>query len=320
MTEPILQENPNRFVLFPIKYFDIWDMYKKAQSSFWIAEEVDLSRDLDDWNLKLNNNERYFIKNILAFFASSDGIVNENLVTRFCSEIQIPEARCFYGFQAMMENIHSEMYSLLIDTYITNDNEKRELFEANQRFECVKRKADWAIKWISDEKSPFSQRLIAFAIVEGVFFSGSFAAIFWLKKRGLMPGLSFSNELISRDEGMHCEFACMLYKNYVNNKLPISVIYNIVEEAVAVEDFFMNEIIPNEGMLSINQKNMKTYIRYVADYLLCMLGVDKMYNVSNPFDFMETLSLEGKTNFFEKKVGEYKKSKSEYHFEVDLDF
>ncbi|KAF2216474.1 hypothetical protein CERZMDRAFT_64888 [Cercospora zeae-maydis SCOH1-5] len=304
--EPILQENPQRFVLFPIKYHEIWNMYKKAEASFWTAEEIDLSKDLHDWNKRLNDDERFFISHVLAFFAASDGIVNENLVERFSAEVQIPEARCFYGFQIMMENIHSETYSLLIDTYISEPKQRTYLFNAIDNIPCIRRKADWALRWISDKDSTFAMRLIAFAAVEGIFFSGSFASIFWLKKRGLMPGLTFSNELISRDEGMHTDFACLLF-SHLKNKPSRSVVQSIIVEAVAIEQEFLTDALPC-ALLGMNAKLMCQYIEFVADRLLLALGNQKFYNATNPFDFMENISLGGKTNFFEKRVGDYQKA------------
>lgn len=304
--EPLLQENPHRFVLFPIKYHEIWQMYKKAEASFWTAEEIDLSKDLHDWNNRLNDDERYFISHVLAFFAASDGIVNENLVERFSGEVQIPEARCFYGFQIMMENIHSETYSLLIDTYIKEQKQRTYLFDAIDTIPCIRKKADWALKWISDKNSTFAQRLIAFAAVEGIFFSGSFASIFWLKKRGLMPGLTFSNELISRDEGMHTDFACLLF-SHLNNRPSKQAVQDVITEAVAIEQEFLTEALPC-ALLGMNANLMKQYIEFVADRLLLALGNQKYYKVTNPFDFMESISLAGKTNFFEKRVGDYQKA------------
>lgn len=320
--EPLLQENPRRFVLFPIQHHDIWQFYKKAEASFWTAEEVDLSKDLTDWN-KLKDEERYFVKHVLAFFAASDGIVNENLVERFSAEVQVTEARCFYGFQIAIENIHSEMYSLLIDTYIKDPSEKEYLFNAIETMPCVKKKADWALQWIGSQTASFGMRVIAFAAVEGIFFSGSFAAIFWLKKRGLMPGLTFSNELISRDEGLHCDFACLLYKK-LNHKPSPQKIRELICDAVAIEQEFLTEALP-VNLIGMNCLLMKQYIQFVADRLLVALGQSKVYNVSNPFDFMENISLEGKTNFFEKRVGEYQKSgvmskKEEQIFTLDADF
>ncbi|KAF2069288.1 hypothetical protein CYY_009394 [Polysphondylium violaceum] len=305
MEEPILKENKDRFVLFPIKHNDIWKMYKQAEASFWTAEEIDLAPDLNDWNKKLNDNERYFISNVLAFFAASDGIVNENLATKFMSEVQIPEARCFYGFQIAIENIHSETYSLLIDTYIQDSVEKSKLFNAIETIPCVKKKADWALRWITNSKS-FAERLVAFAAVEGIFFSGSFCSIFWLKKRGLMPGLTFSNELISRDEGLHCNFACLLYSKLVN-KLDAKTIETIIRDAVACEKEFVCDSLPVD-LIGMNSRSMSQYIEFCADRLLYTLGYKKIYNAPNPFDWMEMISLQRKTNFFEGKVAEYAKS------------
>ena len=302
--EPILRENKDRFVLFPIKHNDIWQFYKQAEASFWTAEEIDLSADLVDWNEKLNDDERHFIKHVLAFFAASDGIVNENLAVNFMNEVQYPEARCFYGFQIMMENIHSETYSLLIDTYIKDTAEKSRLFHAIDTVDAVKRKAEWALRWI--EKGSFQERLVAFAAVEGIFFSGSFCSIFWLKKRGLMPGLSFSNELISRDEGLHCDFACLLYKELLN-KLPEARVKEIIASAVEIEKEFVTDALP-VSLIGMNAAMMQQYIEFVADRLLVALGCTKHFNASNPFDFMEMQSLQGKTNFFEKKVAEYQKA------------
>lgn len=320
--EKILQENKDRFVLFPIQYHDIWEMYKKAESSFWTAEEIDLMQDLQDWNNKLNDDEKHFIKHVLAFFAASDGIVNENLAVNFLREVQFPEARCFYGFQVMIENIHSETYSLLIDTYIKDSDEKNKLFHAIDTVPCVGKKAEWALRWINS--GSFVERLIAFAAVEGIFFSGSFCSIFWLKKRGLMPGLSFSNELISRDEGLHCDFACLLYTKYIENKLPESTIQQIIREAVSIEHEFVKDAIPVR-LIGMNADLMCQYIEFVADRLLVALGCNKIFNVSNPFDFMEMISLQGKTNFFEKRVSEYKKAAvgtklQENTFKLDEDF
>jgi ribonucleoside-diphosphate reductase beta chain len=303
-TEPILQENKDRFVLFPIKHNDIWEMYKKAEASFWTAEEIDLSSDMQDWADKLNNDERHFIKHVLAFFAASDGIVNENLAINFMNEVQYPEARCFYGYQIMIENIHSETYSLLIDTYIKDPQEKDKLFHAIETIPAVKHKAEWALKWISN--GGFAERLIAFAAVEGIFFSGSFCSIFWLKKRGLMPGLTFSNELISRDEGLHCDFACLLYSQLVN-QLPKEKVKQIITDAVSIEKEFVTEALPVR-LIGMNADMMCQYIEFVADRLLVALNCGKVYNAINPFDFMELISLQGKTNFFEKRVAEYQKS------------
>ncbi|KAK9780624.1 putative Ribonucleotide reductase [Seiridium cardinale] len=304
--EPLLQENPQRFVLFPIKYHEIWQMYKKAEASFWTAEEIDLSKDLHDWNNKLNDDEKYFVSHILAFFAASDGIVNENLVERFSGEVQIPEARCFYGFQIMMENIHSETYSLLIDTYIKEPAQRTYLFNAIDTIPAIRKKADWALKWIADKKSTFAQRLIAFAAVEGIFFSGAFASIFWLKKRGLMPGLTFSNELISRDEGLHTDFACLLF-SHLKHRPSKQLVEEVIVDAVRIEQEFLTEALPC-ALLGMNADLMKQYIEFVADRLLLALGNEKVYRSSNPFDFMENISLGGKTNFFEKRVGEYQKA------------
>ena len=308
-SDPLLAENAGRYVLFPIKYNEIWKMYKKHEASFWTAEEIDLSQDLQHWNDRLSQNERHFIKTVLAFFAASDGIVLENLAVRFMKEIQIPEARCFYGFQMMMENIHSETYSLLIDTYLQEDSrEKKRLFEAIQTIPCVTKKADWALEWIGDQKSSFAHRLVAFACVEGVHFSGSFCAIFWLKKRGLMPGLTFSNELISRDEGLHCDFACLLYSTLQpENRLSQEEVHAIVASAVLVEQEFVCDALPVD-LIGMNSKTMKQYIEFIADRLLVALGCDKMYKSANPFDWMEMISMQGKTNFFEKRVGEYQKN------------
>ncbi|MCP3660824.1 MAG: ribonucleoside-diphosphate reductase [Bacteroidetes bacterium] len=304
LDEPILEPDNSRFVLFPIKHNDIWEFYKKAEASFWTAEEVDLSQDLKDWE-KLNDNERFFISRVLAFFAASDGIVNENLAENFLSEVQYTEAKFFYGFQVAIENIHSEMYSLMIDTYIKDNKERDLLFNAIDKLDLVKKKAEWALKWI--EKGNFAQRLIAFAAVEGIFFSGSFCSIFWLKKRGLMPGLSFSNELISRDEGLHCDFACLLYNNHLNNKLSINEVIEIITDSVNMEKEFVTDALPVK-LIGMNADLMCQYIEFVADRLLVELNCPKVYNSSNPFDFMEMISLQGKTNFFEKRVGEYQKA------------
>jgi len=303
--EPILQENKNRFVIFPIKHHDIWERYKMMEASFWTAEEIDLSQDLNDWNNKLSDDERYFIKHILAFFAASDGIVNENLAENFVNEVQYAEAKFFYGFQIMMENIHSETYSLLIDTYVKDENEKAELFNALDVFPAIRKKADWALKWI--ESDSFAERLIAFAAVEGIFFSGAFCSIYWLKKRGLMPGLTFSNELISRDEGVHCDFAVHLHNHHLINKVPKERIRSIIVDALNIEREFITESLP-VSLIGMNAGLMTQYLEFVADRLLVELGCDREYNVSNPFDFMDMISLQGKTNFFEKKVAEYQKS------------
>ena len=302
--EPLLVEDPLRFVLFPIKHNDIWQMYKKHEASFWTAEEIDLGQDMKDWQ-GLNDGERHFISHVLAFFAASDGIVNENLAVNFLSEVQYAEAKCFYGFQIMMENIHSETYSLLIDTYIKNPQEKDRLLRAIETVPCVQKKAEWALKWINSDD--FNERLIAFAAVEGIFFSGSFCSIFWLKKRGLMPGLSFSNELISRDEGLHCDFACLLYTDHVVNKLPKERVTAIIVDAVRIEQEFVTDSLP-VSLIGMNATLMNEYIEFVADRLLVALGCDKVFNANNPFDFMEMISLQGKTNFFEKRVGEYQKA------------
>ena len=303
--EPILQENPNRFVLFPIEHDDIWQFYKKSEANFWTAEEIDLAQDLTDWDQKLNDNERHFIKHVLAFFAASDGIVNENLAENFVSEVQYTEAKFFYGFQIMMENIHSETYSLLIDTYIKDPKEKDYLFNAIENLECVNKKANWALRWIKN--STFAERLIAFAAVEGIFFSGSFCSIFWLKNRGLMPGLSFSNELISRDEGMHCDFACLLYNDHVVNKLSPDTVKKIIMDAVEIEKEFVSAAIPVK-LIGMNAELMQQYIEFVADRLLAALNQPKVYKVENPFPWMDLISIQGKTNFFEKRVGDYQKS------------
>ncbi|CDR39021.1 CYFA0S02e10836g1_1 [Cyberlindnera fabianii] len=304
--EPLLVENKRRFVLFPIKYHEIWQAYKKAEASFWTAEEIDLSKDLHDWNNRLNENERFFISRVLAFFAASDGIVNENLVENFSAEVQIPEAKCFYGFQIMMENIHSETYSLLIDTYIKDPQQAEYLFNAIETIPCIKKKADWALRWIADEEALFGERLVAFAAVEGIFFSGSFASIFWLKKRGLMPGLTFSNELICRDEGLHTDFACLLFA-HLKNKPSSEIVEKIITEAVEIESEYFTDALP-ASLLGMNAKLMVQYVQFCADRLLIALGNKKFYNVSNPFDFMENISLAGKTNFFEKRVSDYQKA------------
>lgn len=319
--EPILQENPNRFVLFPIQHHEIWKMYKQAEASFWTAEEIDLQQDLTDWENKLNDDERHFIKHVLAFFAASDGIVNENLAENFLAEVQYTEAKFFYGFQISIENIHSETYSLLIDTYIKDSSEKASLFNAIETLDCVKKKANWALRWI--DKGSFAERLVAFAAVEGIFFSGSFCSIFWLKKRGLMPGLTFSNELISRDEGLHCDFACLLYNNLVN-KLSQETVIEIIRDAVEYEKEFVTEAIPVR-LIGMNADLMCQYIEFVADRLLVALNCPKIYEATNPFDFMEMISLQGKTNFFEKRVAEYQKAgvmgdNENRSFSVDEDF
>ncbi len=320
--EPILKEDNGRFVLFPIKHHDIWEFYKKAEASFWTAEEIDLSQDLKDW-VSMNEGEQHFIKHVLAFFAASDGIVNENLAENFVSEVQYTEAKFFYGFQIAIENIHSETYSLLIDTYVKDTREKDRLFNAIDTMDCVKKKADWALRWI--DKGSFQERLIAFAAVEGIFFSGSFCSIFWLKKRGLMPGLSFSNELISRDEGLHCDFACLLYNNHIINKLSPATVQEIIADAVAIEKEFVTDALPVK-LIGMNADLMCQYIEFVADRLLAELNCPKLYNSTNPFDFMEMISLQGKTNFFEKRVAEYQKAgvmnndKGSNKFSLDEEF
>jgi ribonucleoside-diphosphate reductase beta chain len=301
--EVLLRENKDRFVILPINYPRIWEMYKKHEASFWTAEEIDLHDDLKHWE-NLNIGEKHFISHVLAFFAASDGIVNENLAVNFMSEVQVPEARCFYGFQIMMENIHSETYALLIDTYIKDPVEKDRLFHAIDTVPAVKKKAQWALRWI--QNGSFAERLVAFAAVEGIFFSGSFCSIFWMKKRGLMPGLTFSNELISRDEGLHCEFACLLY-SMLNGKLSKEEATRIITDAVEIEKEFVTDALP-VNLIGMNAKLMSQYIEFVADRWLVELGYDKVYNATNPFDFMEMISLQGKTNFFEKRVGDYQKS------------
>jgi ribonucleoside-diphosphate reductase beta chain len=320
--EPILQENINRFVLFPIQHDDIWAFYKRAEASFWTAEEIDLNPDLIDWETKLNDDEKHFIKHVLAFFAASDGIVNENLAENFLAEVQYTEAKFFYGFQIAMENVHSETYSLLIDTYIKDTAEKTHLFNALDTLDCVKKKADWALRWI--DKGSYAERLVAFAAVEGIFFSGSFCSIFWLKKRGLMPGLSFSNELISRDEGLHCDFACLLYTEHLVNMLPKEQVTSIIKDAVEIEKEFVTDALPVR-LIGMNSDLMSQYIEFVADRLLVELGNEKIYNATNPFDFMEMISIQGKTNFFEKRVGEYQKAgvlsgDNDQKFTIDEDF
>jgi ribonucleoside-diphosphate reductase subunit M2 len=303
--EPFLTKDTTRLHLFPIKNDDIWQMYKKAVASFWTTEEVDLSKDLKDW-ISLKPQEQHFVKHVLAFFAASDGIVNANLIERFSDEVQVIEAKYFYKCQVAMENIHSEMYSLLIDTYVDSEAERRFLFNAIENLPCVKKKADWALKWIKDDVATFAERVIAFASVEGIFFSGSFASIFWLKKRGLMPGLAFSNELISRDEGLHTDFACLMYRHLVN-KPSVERIYEIIKDAVKIEQEFLTDAL-SVDLIGMNSRLMAQYIEYVADRLLVELMCPKIYNSENPFDFMENISLNGKTNFFEKKVGEYQKA------------
>ncbi|XP_044024142.1 ribonucleoside-diphosphate reductase subunit M2-like [Siniperca chuatsi] len=319
--EPLLKENPRRFVVFPIQYHDIWQMYKKAEASFWTAEEVDLSKDLQHWE-SLKDEERFFISHVLAFFAASDGIVNENLVERFTQEVQVTEARCFYGFQIAMENIHSEMYSLLINTYIKEPAEREYLFNAIETLPCVKKKADWAMDWIGNKDASYGERVVAFAAVEGIFFSGSFAAIFWLKKRGLMPGLTFSNELISRDEGLHCDFACLMFKHLVN-KPSTETVTSIIKNAVEIEQEFLTEALPVK-LIGMNCELMKRYIEFVADRLMLELGFTKIYRVENPRLHGEHLS-GGKTNFFEKRVGEYQRmgvmsGATDNTFRLDADF
>ena len=318
--EPLLTPDDNRFVMFPIKYNDIWEMYKKQVDCFWRAEEIDLSKDTKDWNT-LSADEKYYISMILAFFAASDGIVMENLAERFMSDVQVSEARAFYGFQIAMENIHSQVYSMLIDSYIKKDSEKDLLFNAIANYPCIKKKADWAQKWIKDSKSSFAQRLVAFACVEGIFFSGAFCSIFWMKKRGLMPGLTFSNELISRDEALHCEFAILLYSK-LNAKLSNNEIRDLISEAVNIETEFICEALPCR-LIGMNSQLMTQYIQFVADRLSLQLGYDKIYNVANPFSWMEMISLDSKTNFFEKRVSEYalaNKSKSYELFDLNEEF
>ena len=321
LPEPILKENPDRFVIFPIQHQELWEEYKKQQACIWTAEEIDLSADLDDWRNVLSEDEKYFVKNVLAFFAASDGIVNENLAENFVKEVQYTEAKFFYGFQIMMENVHSETYSLLIDTYITDPAEKHKLFHAIDTIAAVQKKAEWALKWIGSPH--FQERLIAFAAVEGIFFSGSFCSIFWLKKRGLMPGLSFSNELISRDEGMHTDFAVLLHNKYLANKVSEARIKEIITGALEIEKEFITESLPVR-LIGMNSDLMKQYLEFVADRLLVDLGCSKVYGVENPFDFMQNISLQGKTNFFEKRVGEYQKAgvmnKAEDAFDFDAEF
>jgi ribonucleoside-diphosphate reductase subunit M2 len=317
--EPLLAPDDNRFVMFPIKYQDIWEMYKKQVDCFWRAEEIDLTKDLNNWE-NLNQDEKFFISMILAFFAASDGIVLENLASRFMNDVQVSEARAFYGFQIAMENIHSETYSLLIETYIKDKEEKHKLFNAIENFPCIKKKSDWAQKWIHDNRSSFATRLVAFACIEGIFFSGAFCSIYWLKKRGLMPGLTFSNELISRDEALHCEFAVLLYSKLLK-KIDKSRIHEIIKEAVDIETEFICQALPCR-LIGMNSTLMTQYIQFVADRLCVQLGYKKIYNVTNPFDFMELISLEGKTNFFERKVSEYSlaNKKTDNAFEISEDF
>ncbi|HLC46032.1 MAG TPA: ribonucleoside-diphosphate reductase small subunit [archaeon] len=303
--EPILSPNPNRFVIFPIKYQKVWEFYKKAEASFWTAEEIDLEQDLTDWK-KLSKDEQHFIKHVLAFFAASDGIVNENLAVNFMRDVQIPEARCFYGFQIAMENVHGETYSLLIDTYITDPVEKARLFKAIETVPAVQKKAEWALKWLFSKEATFAERLVAFAAIEGIFFSGSFCSIFWLKKRGLMPGLCFSNELISRDEGLHRDFACLLHSLMASPSTEARV-KEIVKDAVSIEKEFVTSALPVD-LIGMNSKLMAQYIEFVADHLLSSLGYSKVYHSTNPFPWMDLISMQGKTNFFEKRVGEYQKA------------
>jgi ribonucleoside-diphosphate reductase beta chain len=320
--EDLLKENPNRYVIFPIDHKAVWDMYKKAEGSFWTAEELDLSKDPKDWE-KLTNNERHFLSHVLAFFAASDGIVNENLATNFMQQVQWAEARCFYGFQIAIENVHSEVYSLLIDTYIKDKTEKDRLFRAIETVPCVKKKADWAIRWMESEEADFASRLMAFAAVEGIFFSGAFCAIFWIKERGVLPGLTTSNEFISRDEGLHTEFACLLY-SFLKHKLSKTKAHKMIREAVRIEKEFITEALP-VSLIGMNSKLMSQYIEFVADRLLVQLGYPKLWNTTNPFSFMERISLEGKDNFFEKRVSNYSKagvgkSREEMSFATDADF
>jgi ribonucleoside-diphosphate reductase beta chain len=305
MKEKILTDNPGKFVLFPIEHHDLWKYYKQQEACFWTAEEIDLQQDVYDWDNKLNADEQHFVKHVLAFFAASDGIVNENLAMNFVNEVQYTEAKFFYGFQMMMENIHSETYSLLIDSYIKDKEEQNKLFNAIDNIPAIKKKADWAIKWI--ESDSFVDRLVAFAAVEGIFFSGSFCSIFWLKKRGLMPGLTFSNELISRDEGMHCDYACHLFNNHIENKISHERIKEIICGALEIEKEFILEALPVR-LIGMNSELMSQYLEFVTDRLLVALGVPKVYNSENPFDFMQNIALQGKTNFFEKRVAEYQKA------------
>ena len=320
--EILLSEEEKRYVIFPIRHEEIWKMYKKAEANFWTAEELDLTKDLKDFQLKMNDGERYFVENVLAFFAASDGIVNENLVERFCNEVQVLEAKFFYGFQIAVENIHSETYSLLIDTYVKDNIKKEKLFNAIETIPSVKKKADWALKWINDTSSTFGTRVIAFAAVEGIFFSGSFCSIFWLKKRGLMPGLCHSNELISRDEGLHTEFAVLMY-SMLKDKPSKEVILQIIQEAVELEKEFITESLPCD-LIGMNKNLMKQYIEHISDRLLLMIGLEKVYGVENPFPWMELISVQGKTNFFEKRVGEYANIANSNHqdnvFSTDGDF
>jgi len=319
-TEPLLAPDDNRFVMFPIKHNDVWEMYKKQVDCFWRAEEIDLTKDSSDWE-SLNRDEKYFVSMILAFFAASDGIVLENLASRFMNDVQVSEARAFYGFQIAMENIHSECYSLLIESYIKDTEEKHKLFNAIDNFPCIKKKSDWAQKWIHDNRSSFATRLVAFACVEGIFFSGAFCSIYWLKKRGLMPGLTFSNELISRDEALHCEFAILLYSKLVK-KIDKVRIHEIIKEAVEIETEFICEALPCK-LIGMNSQMMTQYIHFVADRLCVQLGYKKIFNDANPFSWMELISLEGKTNMFEKKIAEYSlanKTVSKDTFDLSEDF
>ena len=316
MTEKILQENPGRFVLFPITHNDIWKYYKQQEASFWTAEEIDLQQDVSDWVNKLNDDERHFVKHVLAFFAASDGIVNENLAENFINDVQYTEAKFFYGFQIAMENIHSETYSLLIDSLIKDTEEQDRLFNAIETIPAIQKKAEWALKWIDSES--FAERLIAFAAVEGIFFSGSFCSIFWLKKRGLMPGLTFSNELISRDEGLHCDFACHLYNEHIENKLPEGRIEEIILSALEIEKEFILDALPVR-LIGMNADLMEQYLEFVTDRLLDSLNIEKKFNTENPFDFMQNIALQGKTNFFEKRVAEYQKAGVNTEGDEDLD-
>jgi len=316
MTEKILQENPGRFVLFPITHNDIWKYYKQQEASFWTAEEIDLQQDVSDWVNKLNDDERHFVKHVLAFFAASDGIVNENLAENFINDVQYTEAKFFYGFQIAMENIHSETYSLLIDSLIKDTEEQDRLFNAIETIPAIQKKAEWALKWIDSES--FAERLIAFAAVEGIFFSGSFCSIFWLKKRGLMPGLTFSNELISRDEGLHCDFACHLYNEHIENKLPEGRIEEIILSALEIEKEFILDALPVR-LIGMNADLMEQYLEFVTDRLLDSLNIEKKFNTENPFDFMQNIALQGKTNFFEKRVAEYQKAGVNNEGDEDLD-
>jgi ribonucleoside-diphosphate reductase beta chain len=316
MTEKILQENPGRFVLFPIEHHDLWKLYKQQEACFWTAEEIDLSQDISDWENKLNNDEQHFVKHVLAFFAASDGIVNENIAMNFVNSVQYTEAKFFYGFQIMMENIHSETYSLLIDTYIKDKEEQNKLFNAIETVPAIQKKAKWAMNYI--DNGTFVERLIAFAAVEGIFFSGSFCSLFWLKKRGLMPGLTFSNELISRDEGMHCDYACHLYNNHIENKLSEKKIKDIICGALEIEKEFILEALPVR-LIGMNSDLMAQYLEFVTDRLLVALGCSKVHNTTNPFDFMENIAIQGKTNFFEKRVAEYQKAGVHNKSDEELD-